>query len=66
MTGQAVAPDPACSLSPVTVPANSASLLVTFAGNAKIRPNVRDGTALDLRQHTPGEAAGAQNTATGH
>ena len=43
LSGQAVAPDVACPLGPVTVPANSASLLVTFAGNAKYAPS--SGTA---------------------
>ncbi len=44
LTGQAVAPDPACPLSQVTVPANSASLLVTFVGNAKYAPSSKTGT----------------------
>lgn len=44
LTGQAVGTDPACPLSPTTVPANSASLLVTFAGNAKYAPSSGTGT----------------------
>jgi hypothetical protein len=39
LTGQGVGTDPGCRLSPVTVPAHSASLLVTFAGTAKYGPS---------------------------
>lgn len=44
LTGQEVGTDPGCPLSPITVPAHSASLLVTFAGNGRYAPSSGTGS----------------------
>lgn len=44
LSGQSDGTDPGCRLSAVTVPAHSASLLVTFGGNARYAPSSGTGT----------------------
>jgi hypothetical protein len=44
LSGEDLGTGPACPLRPVTVPADSASLSVTFAGNAKYAPSSGTGS----------------------